>query len=102
VALPKVGIPTNIVLLPDAAQVKVRGLTRGENAKVSQLIEDKLIKDAEVFILAAATDTSEADAADWYDNTPSAVVEMVLNEIGALTRLDEGATKSGQADVHGR
>lgn len=100
-SLPKVGLPTATVDV-DGHAVNVRGLTRGENATVSRLIDEKKIEEAEVFILAAATETPQAEAADWYANTPNPVVEVVLNRIGDLTRYDEGASKSGEAGLHAR
>jgi hypothetical protein len=98
-ALPKVAMPTATVDV-DGQAVHVRGLTRGENAEVSRLIDQKNIEAAEIFCLTKGTDTPADDAADWYADTNNADVERVLNAIGDLTRLDEGASKSGEAGLH--
>lgn len=98
-ALPKLGHLTSSVDV-DGTSVHVRGLTRGENARVSHLIEAGKVEEAECFVIAAATDTPIADANDWYDNTPNKYVEAVLAEVGRLTRLSEGASKSGEPGVH--
>jgi hypothetical protein len=93
-SLPKLSIPTGTVTV-EGQTLQVRGLTRGENAYISTLIDAQRIEDAEVYILSKGTDTELGECEEWYANTSNRVVEAVLNEIGALTRLSEGATKSG-------
>ena len=93
-SLPKVSGPTTTVSV-DGHLITVRGLTRGENAQVSRFIDQKQIEEAEIFILGRGTDTADDEAAGWYRDTPNADVEKVLNAIGDLTRLTEGAAKSG-------
>lgn len=92
-SLPKVVAKTSTVDV-DGQPVPVRGLTRGENAHVSRLIEEKKLEAAEVFILAKGTDLPEHEAKEWYDTTNSGVVDSVLKAIQKLTGISGEAQKS--------
>jgi hypothetical protein len=99
VALPKVPNRREWVVLGDGQKIEVRGLTRGEHAHMTKLVEAGDVTRAEVYALAHGTDSDAADAEEWYASTPSPDVEAVINAIGGLTRLSEGASKSHPASV---
>lgn len=51
--------------------------------------------DLEKAIIAASTDTPPAEVADWYETTDRWAIEELIVHIKRISRLDEGAQKSG-------
>lgn len=98
-SLPKVP-PVREAVEVDGTFIEIRSLTRAEAMRFAQMTEDGARgPDLEVAVLAAATDTDPDDTRSWYDNTPTNVVDVVLDAIKRLSKLDEGAQKSG-AESH--
>lgn len=74
----------------------IRSLTRAEAARFQKLVADGIsLADLEIGFIAAATDTPRDEAKAWYEATPSAAVDALINAIKDLSRLDDGAQKSG-------
>ena len=92
-SLPDISVSRDTILV-EGNKVPVRGLTRGENAQVSRLIDAKKLEEAEILILAKGTDTPEDEARNWYAETNSGVVDSVLRAIQALTGLSSEDSKS--------
>lgn len=94
--LPKIGNPIRTVEI-DGEEFQLRALTRAEVALFNkQVSEDRwTMADTEIAAIAAATDTPKEDTAAWYETTPSHVVDMLVSAIREMSRIDEGAQKSG-------
>lgn len=89
--LPHVPLPTDVVEV-GGVEIKVRGLTRAEAAKVQKLGGD--LAEVEIFMIAAATDTSEDDVRAWLAEVPAGAVDVLTTTIVDLSGLGEGAQKS--------
>lgn len=77
-------------------QVTLRVLTRAEAARFQKMVQaDAPGDELEIAVIAAATDTAVADTRDWYQATPAWVVEELIGHIQRISRLTEGAQKSG-------
>lgn len=75
---------------------EVRMLTRAEAARFQKMILADAPGDAlEVSVIAAATDTPEDEVREWYGATPAYAVQELVVAIQRISRLDEGAQKSG-------
>lgn len=72
----------------------IRGVTRAESARF-QLMAEGPPEELEVAVIAAATDTPIDEVREWYSATPTWAVEELLQHVKTLSRLDEGAQKSG-------
>lgn len=75
--------------------VEVRGLTRAEAAAVQKLVAAGDIAAAECAVIAFGTDTPDEEALAWYEETPSPAVDPILEAIGRLSRINEGAQFRG-------
>lgn len=86
--LPSVPLPTATVEV-EGHTIPVRGLSRGEAIalKTAALAE---VGEAEVEIrtLAHGLDTALEEIRDWYEKTPSHVVQKVADKIVELSGLD--------------
>jgi hypothetical protein len=93
--LPKILVPHDVVEV-DGQTFDIRALTRGEAARFQKMVADGVsLADLEIAVLAAGTDTPKDEAQAWYEATPAHAVEVVITAIKDLSRLDEGAQKSG-------
>lgn len=90
-------IPTSYETVTiEGAEFKIRPITRAEAARCQKLVgEGTDVAELEVLVLSYATDTDETEVRDWYASTPSGAVDELLNAIRDLSKLDEGAQKSG-------
>lgn len=76
----------------------VRVITRAEAARFNKLqLADAPKDELEIAVIAAATDTAVDETREWYAATPTWAVEELLGHIQRVSRLDEGAQKSGGA-----
>lgn len=92
-ALPKVAGNSETVEVAGGL-FDLRSLTRAESARFQKMAEGP--PDAlEIAVIACATDTPVDETKEWYAATDSWVVEELLGHIKRLSRLDEGAQKSG-------
>jgi hypothetical protein len=66
-------------------KVEVRSVGRVEGAKIQELIEAGDALESEIHLLAFGTDTDLDEARAWYAATPYDVVQIVLEEIKALS-----------------
>ena len=94
--LPKILTPTRTVNI-DGQDFDLRSLTRAEVALFQKQVSDNkwTMAELEIAVIAAATDTPRDETKEWYEATPSMVVEELIVEIRAMSRMDEGAQKSG-------
>jgi hypothetical protein len=75
---------------------ELRVFTRAEAARFQRLVsKDIEPADLEIAVIAGATDTPEDEVREWYDQTPSWAVEELMAHIQRVSRLTEGAQKSG-------
>jgi hypothetical protein len=75
---------------------EVRVLTRAEAARFQKMITAGAPGDElEVAVIAAATDTPIEEVREWYGATPAWAVQELIDGIQRISRLDEGAQKSG-------
>ena len=90
-------IPTSYETVTiEGAEFKIRPITRAEAARCQKLVADGTdVADLEILVVSYGTDTAEDETRDWYASTPSHAVDALLNAIKDLSRLDEGAQKSG-------
>lgn len=96
-SLPKFPAPRTTVEI-DGEFIEIRGLTRAEAARCQKMVEGAQDWAAlEIAVIAAGTDTAAEEVADWYGKTPSHVAEELFNAIRVLSRIEEGASKSGGA-----
>ena len=90
-------------ILPEHRTVKIEGqefdiraLTRAEAARFQKIVRDGAgLAELEIAILAAGTDTPLDEATAWYETTPSHAVDQMIDAIKEISRLTEGAQKSG-------
>lgn len=74
----------------------IRGLTRAEAAKLQKMVsDDRPGGELEIAMVAFGTDTPIDEVEDWYSATPAGAVGELLEAIRDLSKLDEGARKSG-------
>lgn len=77
-------------------QFTLRVLTRAEAAKFQKMVAaDAPGDELEIVVIAAATDTTVEETRDWYQATPAWAVEELIGHIQRISRLTEGAQKSG-------
>lgn len=94
-SLPKIPAAREAVDV-DGTFIEIRSLTRAEAMRFARMTDDGARgADLEIPVLAAATDTDPDETRAWYENTPTHVIDVVLEAIKRLSRLDEGAQKSG-------
>lgn len=93
-ALPKVYNPHETI---DVAGVlfDLRVITRAEAARFQKMQTDAPVDELEMAVIAAATDTPLDEVREWYASTPAWAVEELIGHIKRISRLDEGAQKSG-------
>lgn len=76
------------------AYFDLRGITRAEQARFQKMAEGPA--DAlEIAVIAAASDTPADEVRAWYETTEGWAVEELLTHIKRMSRLNEGAQKSG-------
>lgn len=91
--LPKI-LAIHKTITVEGEDLDIRGLTRAEAARFNKMVGDgKPLRDLEIAVLVAGTDTDPGEVADWYEVTPTHAVEEVLAAIKDLSRLDEAAQK---------
>lgn len=74
----------------------VRVLTRAEAATLQKMVAAEApVDQLEITLIAAATDTPEAEVRDWYAATPQWAVQELVEHIKRVSRLDGEAQKSG-------
>lgn len=94
-SLPKIPAPRDTIEL-EGEFFEIRGLTRAEAARCQRMVEAKAHwSDLEIMVISCATDTPKDEVADWYEKTAGHVVNELVAAIRTLSRLDEGASKSG-------
>lgn len=94
-SLPKFHAPRDTVQIEDEL-IEIRGLTRAEAARCQRLAEEtKNWAELEIAVIAAGTDSTVDETRDWYGTVPSHVAEDLFNAIRVLSRIEEGASKSG-------
>lgn len=94
-SLPKVYAPIETVEVA-GEQFTLRVLTRGEQYRVQKMVKADAPEDeSEIVVLACVLDTPENEVREWYQQTPSWVVQELMNHVQRMNRLDEGAQKSG-------
>jgi len=95
VTLPK--IQTTIETVDVGGELfDVRCLTRAEAARMQKMQAADAAKDEmEITAVAMATDTPLDEVRDWYRATPGWAVEELLGHILRISRVDDGAQKSG-------
>jgi len=86
--LPKVERKSETVELPGGSSVDVRGLSRGEALELRELADAEGIGALEARMIAYATDTPAAEAAEWHRSAPSAVVDALVSAIARASGLD--------------
>jgi len=95
VSLPKILTAHETVEIEGEA-FDIRALTRAEAARCQKMVRDGVsLADLEIAVIAAGTDTPRDEAKAWYETTPSHAVDQLIIAIKDLSRLDEGAQKSG-------
>ncbi len=77
------------------AVVDIRPLTRAEAARFQKLQAEVEVGDLEIAVIAAATDTPVEEVREWYGATPAWAVEELIMAVKRISRVDEGAQKSG-------
>lgn len=96
-SLPKIPPPRSTVEV-NGELVEIRGLTRAEAARCQKMVEQGAAwADLEIAVVGYGTDTPTDDVAAWYEATDGHAVEALVDAIKTLSRLDEGASKSGGA-----
>lgn len=94
-SLPKIYSPIEPVSIAGET-FELRCLTRADAARCQKMLEDGAPKDElEIFVIAAATETALDEVRTWYGDTPGYVVEELIEHISRISRLHEGASKSG-------
>ena len=94
-SLPRPALERSKVEVDDAV-FEIRSLTRAEAAACQRLVEREAAWDElEIAVIAAGTETPADEVRAWYADVPSHVAEAVFNAIRVLSRIDEGAQKSG-------
>lgn len=95
-SLPKV-LPAHPEIVDVGGQIfEVRGLTRGQAARFKQMVDEKApLSEIEILVLSYATDTPIDEVREWYEKVEQWVVEELSAHIRRVSRLDEGAQKSG-------
>jgi hypothetical protein len=80
----------------EGEEFKIRSLTRAEAARFQNMAaHNKTLADLEVAVVAAGTETPVDEVQAWYKDTATHVVDTLIVAIKDLSRLDEGAQKSG-------
>lgn len=95
-SLPPVDLPRDKISVA-GHHIEVRGLTRHEASMVKE--HDGDVDRMEILILAYGTDTTEDEAAEWWNHIPAGVVEPILDAILRLSGLGPGAQKSSRTEV---
>lgn len=85
-ALPKSVLPVKEIELSDGAKVSVRGLSRGEFVDIAKRADGDPVE-AEKLVLAVGTDTPEDEAREWYDNSLTGDVGLVVELISELSGM---------------
>ena len=90
--LPISPLPTGTVDIAGVA-APIRSLSRGERLRLVSFGEEGY-RDAEAFVIAVATDTSEDEAAAWVYASAPADVDAILSAIFELSGLARPADES--------
>lgn len=94
-SLPKIYAPLETVTV-GGETFELRVVTRAEQARFQKMINDKIPEDElEIAVIAVSTDTPTDEARAWYEATPAWAVQELIGHIQRVSRLDEGAQKSG-------
>lgn len=89
-SLPRSTIKTETLTIGDD-KVEVRGLTRGEVAKIQQFTSD--LNEMEIHILSFGTDTPLDEARVWHPNASAGDVERIISTIQRLSGLNAEVPK---------
>lgn len=93
--LPKINVAFETVAIGEAT-FDLRSITRLEQARVQKMVEGGAGSDElEVAVIGFATDLPTTEVREWYDATPAWAVQELIGHIQRISRLDEGAQKSG-------
>lgn len=94
-SLPKIYVPLEPVEVA-GERFELRVITRAEAARFQKMVaEEAPVDELEIAVIAAATDTPLEEVRDWYSKTPAWAVNELIEHIQRVSRLDEGAQKSG-------
>lgn len=94
-SLPKVYAPIETLDI-GGEQFTLRVLTRGEQYRIQKMVKAGAPDDeSEIIVLACVLDAPEDEVREWYGQTPSWVVQELMEHVQRMNRLDEGAQKSG-------
>lgn len=94
-SLPKILTPHQVVEI-EGEEFDLRALTRSEVALFQKQAESKwTMAELECAVIAAATDTPKDEVSEWYETTSTHVVEQLILAIREMSRMTEGAQKSG-------
>lgn len=96
--LPDSPIPTEKVETP-GGPILVRGLTAGEAAKVSRVVDSGDLATSEITIIAFATDNTKVEAKRWYESNQGGLAKKVIDVAHRLSGLSEEASKSDEGGV---
>lgn len=80
--------------------VEIRSLTRDESARCQKLVDANppdVVREIEIAVIGYGTDTPTDEVRAWYEQTDSHAAAELFDAIKALSRIDEGASKSSGA-----
>lgn len=98
----KARLPERVVALPGVGEIRVRGLSRAEVLACQGIKDDQAAFEARVLSLAMVDPAlSEDDVIAWREAALYGEAEAALDAISDLSKLGEGAAKSGVSGVPG-
>lgn len=96
----KAGVPEQVVVIPGAGEVRVRGLTRLEVLGLQALTADQGALERRIIHLGMVDpELDEDDVAAWYAAAPAGHTDLIVEAVSALSGIAAGAPKSGVSGV---
>lgn len=94
-ALPSIPIPKKYVEVGDE-KVEIRGLSYALALRMQTM---KNVEESGIFVIARGFNISDAEAKEWCENTPAAIVDEISDEILKLSGLmpDFSEQESGKS-----
>lgn len=93
--LPKIDTPMEPVEVA-GHQFTLRVLTRAEQFRIQKMVNSGVAEDElEIEALSIAMGVTADEVRAWYAETPAWVIKELIDHVQRISRLDEGAQKSG-------
>jgi hypothetical protein len=95
--LPTVAVEEETYAFPDGQEIAIHSVSRAQAQAAIKAAEKGDVDQFEILIIAGATGLKRDQVTKWYADTPSGVVQGLLEAITRISGLDEESGKGTSA-----